>query len=256
MYVYDFMLEVTRRCNLKCEHCLRGCAQRLDMSREVITSALRSVDRIGCLTITGGEPSLKPEIIEDIIQTLVWHKTEIYSFYVVTNAVSTRNRIRFLEALDRLIQFCDEPDACSLQYSGDQYHRYVRGNPNLKHFEGYYVEQFGERYYKEVEFFHGSKSDYIREPLNEGNAAKNGVGNHDPEQQKPWEVSEYYGEFQVNEGHVYISANGNIVSNCNMSYERIDQEAKGNILKDNLEDVIRSFCIYEEEEDDAYSETA
>ena len=30
------MLEITRRCQLKCAHCMRGDAQNLDMSEEII----------------------------------------------------------------------------------------------------------------------------------------------------------------------------------------------------------------------------
>ena len=33
-------LEGTRRCNAKCDHCMRGEPQNLDMSREVIDNLL------------------------------------------------------------------------------------------------------------------------------------------------------------------------------------------------------------------------
>ena len=32
IYVESLVIEVTRRCNMRCEHCLRGDAQNLDIS--------------------------------------------------------------------------------------------------------------------------------------------------------------------------------------------------------------------------------
>ena len=63
MYVQDLILEVTRRCNMACEHCLRGDAQNMDMSTEVVDQILEHCDRIGAVTFSGGEPSLNIPLI-------------------------------------------------------------------------------------------------------------------------------------------------------------------------------------------------
>lgn len=250
MYVNNLVLEVTRRCNLKCGHCMRGSAQCVDMSNQVLFKTFYQISSVGCLTITGGEPFMKPEIIENIFQEIMRQGVRVDYFYIVTNAASTRNRIRVLEALHRLYQWCEEPEMCVLTYSGDQYHRYVRGEPKLNHFDGYLVEEFGERYWKDVEFFDGSKGDDIREPINEGRAAQTQVGRREPEKQVPWDVSMYDGEMnlQGDSEMVIIAANGNIGSCCNMSFKRFDAEARGNILTDSLEEVVRGFCVMEQEE--------
>lgn len=39
--LYNLMLEVTRKCNLKCKHCMRGAAQHLNMSAEVLEVVFR-----------------------------------------------------------------------------------------------------------------------------------------------------------------------------------------------------------------------
>ena len=36
MQVYSLILEVTRRCNMCCAHCLRGEAENIDMQKETI----------------------------------------------------------------------------------------------------------------------------------------------------------------------------------------------------------------------------
>ena len=43
---YNLMLEVTRRCNLQCEHCMRGEAQNIDMPTKILKKALTQFDEI------------------------------------------------------------------------------------------------------------------------------------------------------------------------------------------------------------------
>lgn len=55
--VYNLVIEVTRRCNMCCTHCLRGDAQDLDISDEVLETVARNIQP-SSVTFTGGEPSL------------------------------------------------------------------------------------------------------------------------------------------------------------------------------------------------------
>lgn len=63
MVIQNLVLEVTRRCNMACEHCLRGDAQNMDMSKEIIDEVLKSCNGINSVTFAGGEPSLNISII-------------------------------------------------------------------------------------------------------------------------------------------------------------------------------------------------
>ena len=84
--VDNIMFEITRRCNMSCEHCLRGDAQAMDISTEVIDAVLSKIDYIQQIAFTGGEPSLKPEIMQYILQKckeekilvkrMVWRRSE------------------------------------------------------------------------------------------------------------------------------------------------------------------------------------
>lgn len=81
MYISDVAIELTGRCNLKCEHCLRGPAQRKDISRETLLAFFQAVDSIDTLTLTGGEPSLVPHLIQDDGSIVVEdYLMEIYDF--------------------------------------------------------------------------------------------------------------------------------------------------------------------------------
>ena len=57
-YAYKVVIEVTRRCNMNCAHCLRGDAQNLDISIDVIDrffDAFANGADISTITFTGGE---------------------------------------------------------------------------------------------------------------------------------------------------------------------------------------------------------
>ena len=70
MHINNLMIEVTRRCNLKCDHCLRGDAQNKDISTEYIDALLDQVTSIGSVTFTGGEPFLATYIIDYFLNKL------------------------------------------------------------------------------------------------------------------------------------------------------------------------------------------
>ena len=87
--IQELILEVTRRCNMSCAHCLRGDAQALNMPREIIDKVLDSVESIGSVLFTGGEPSLNLEAIRYFFTKAEELGKLPYSFYIVT-AVFTR----------------------------------------------------------------------------------------------------------------------------------------------------------------------
>lgn len=54
IWVEQLCLEVTRRCNMGCAHCLRGDAQDVDISHAIIDEIFNQVDGIGQVTFTVG----------------------------------------------------------------------------------------------------------------------------------------------------------------------------------------------------------
>lgn len=254
IYASDFVLEVTRRCNLRCAHCLRGAVQRVDMSPQTIWNALKNIDEIGILTITGGEPSLKPEIIREIWNVLLSRGIHVGSFYVVTNAKSTYKRIEFLEALDKLYQWCDEPEQCTLCVSQDQFHNNLR-SPNMKYFAGNEVDDYGDKYWMDREYFRpNERTTYITNVIDDGRAKELQFGSVKAKLQKPWSVRRDNDDLHVFENEVYISANGKVTSCCDMSYKRIDEECIGNVNDEPLEDIILRNCEFDDDDEDMTGE--
>jgi MoaA/NifB/PqqE/SkfB family radical SAM enzyme len=206
-------------------------------------SALKGISHIGVLTLTGGEPSLKPEAIRNLYQILVTRGITVGCFYVVTNAKSTYRRKEFLEALDKLHGWTDDPGADSLVVSQDQFHNGLR-TPNMTGFDTVIDPYgYGDGYEEPREYFRPEQRRHdISKVLTEGRAATLGYGTEKPEEQSRWEVSTYDDKLYVEDQVVYVSSNGNVTSCCNMSYERIDKESKGNVNQQSLESIILGYC--------------
>ena len=87
--LYNLMLEVTRKCNLKCEHCMRGEPQNIDMSDEILKEVFRQVTEMYHLSLTGGEPFLAPQVIESMVDIIIDRKIRIHRCTTVDNSVWT-----------------------------------------------------------------------------------------------------------------------------------------------------------------------
>lgn len=81
----ELAIEVTRRCNMKCSHCMRGPAENHTISKEVVDRLFDEVSTIGTLLLTGGEPFLEPEMIDYIFDAIIKRNIPIIRISVVTN---------------------------------------------------------------------------------------------------------------------------------------------------------------------------
>jgi hypothetical protein len=204
----------------------------MDMPRHVMFRTLRDVSDIDTLTLTGGEPSMVPDTLDELRSEIICSRVNITRFYIVTNAHSTRNRGRFIEFLDWLHSYTDMDDENALVVSQDQFHR-AEHNPKFKGFE----TEWGD----DPPYFHRQeRQEYIYNVLNEGRAAELQTATTDRKEQRGWELTQWkeYGDIHVMENEVYVSANGNVTGCCDMAFKRIDREAYGNVLKEDLETII------------------
>lgn len=96
---YELIIEVTRRCNMHCAHCLRGDTEDQDVSFKVIDNTLKHFDSIGTISFTGGEPSLNIQAIKHALTYCKKHRIQVDSFFIATNG---------LENMDNLIKVCDK----------------------------------------------------------------------------------------------------------------------------------------------------
>lgn len=80
-------IEITRRCNMTCAHCLRGRAQPINIPLRRIDELLDQTEAIGRLIITGGEPTLNLPALQYIANSITRHGTPVMRVQIVTNGL-------------------------------------------------------------------------------------------------------------------------------------------------------------------------
>lgn len=109
-------LEITRRCNLECAHCLRGNRESKDMSDEVLNNIFLDISSIHELDFGGGEPLLAPNVIEKIVRIIKEKgiRIDIVSFTTNGTVMSKRH----IELLRQLKNIAD----LDVRLSHDKFH--------------------------------------------------------------------------------------------------------------------------------------
>lgn len=96
-YLY---LEITRRCNLECAHCLRGDRESKDISDEILNNIFSDISNIQKLDLGGGEPLLVPNVIEKIIKIILEKGIEVGKISFTTNGtVLAEQQIEIIQRL-------------------------------------------------------------------------------------------------------------------------------------------------------------
>jgi hypothetical protein len=120
MNINHLAVEVTRRCNIQCKHCVRGHAQNIDIPLEYIDTLLDQVTSINHFSPTGGEPSLNVPAIKHFIKGCKDRRIPINKFYISTNGINIKND--FVDVCLELYDMCTMKDCCRVQISNDKYH--------------------------------------------------------------------------------------------------------------------------------------
>lgn len=91
------MIELTRRCNMRCGHCFRGEAQNVDINCKHIDALLEQTEMIGELVLTGGEPTLNMDAMEYLLDRLCERGIPVLKFQLLTNGLIYSER--FIEIM-------------------------------------------------------------------------------------------------------------------------------------------------------------
>lgn len=233
MYVDDLMLEVTRKCNLRCEHCLRGNAQNKSMSRNIIDALFRHVDSVGTLTIGGGEPTLAIDVLWDVYNSILQNHVDIQNIYMVTNGKTLKREL--VQVFSQLYQRCSDNEVSGFAVSNDQYHVQQRGfTRNVYEYEELCYEnedEYGDYYYLPEDVFqtHTSEGSLYTSNVFARGRAKDWGGRHEDyldclkldNLRNPQSV---FGQF-------YVCYNGDVVGDSNMPYIDMKKYVRGNVTQ-------------------------
>lgn len=205
---------------MRCAHCLRGAAQRLDINEQFIDELLRHCDDgIGCLIFSGGEPTLNLNAIEHTLQVIRWRNIPLGGFYVVTNGKVYHRRLT--EILDNIYPYCDEPDLCGLAISDDMFHSEFQSPAFASNFQRY---QYLDNHYDfEREYFRAKDKqiDFTRTwLLNEGRAKS--LSGFTKQEFRDEEICISGNSLS---GILYLNAKGYLLDGCNWSYRSQEQKS-------------------------------
>ncbi len=121
----EIYLEITRRCQLKCAHCMRGDAQNVDMSYSIMDRLLEQTNSIDSIIFTGGEPTLNVDGMKYFLDGLIRNNIPLGKLSIVTNGVlQTQEIIKTLHGYyDWISQSENHKDVyIRLGVSDDKYH--------------------------------------------------------------------------------------------------------------------------------------
>ena len=221
------MFEITQKCNMACEHCLRGDARNVDMSFDIIDAILERVESIGQIGFTGGEPSLKPEIMRYILDGCKKRNIPVNSFYLATNAKEIKPE--FLHILIDWYAYClscdpyEAKEMSILAPSADEFHEYVpEENWNV-------LKAFS--FWDDCKDYMDGKSSANRILIDEGRAKKLSADDY---RKCPLVASKnvpatLWGDSLSIEELLYFSADGKVKTCCDTAYDN-DDYTIGNVF--------------------------
>ena len=128
--IMNLSLEVTRNCNFRCSHCLKGEPENKNLDFNVLGKIFKPGVAIESLQFTGGEVFLVPDVLHKIINFIINSEALISQVSIVTNGTCYTKGIEAdLEKLGKYVNRCNlmmdedvNPTPIILELSVDQYH--------------------------------------------------------------------------------------------------------------------------------------
>jgi uncharacterized beta-barrel protein YwiB (DUF1934 family) len=259
------VFELTRKCNMKCQHCLRGKAENKNISKEILNNFLSQVSFIGSITFGGGEPTLNLQGMRDIIESILINNVEVGNFYIVTNGKVFHKEL--IEICNFLYEeICWDNELSGLCVSDDIYHQ--KFHTSISSFshnkDRYYFECEEDVNYFDFETYArpyaklDKERDFLKYPnsiLKMGNAEQNNLGKRELQIYLPYKeeivTPDNVKFLKVRESELYLTYDGRIVVNCDLSYDLIDSDKYtiGNICIESLEEILNKLPLEEEEKE-------
>jgi len=235
-------IELTRRCNEKCAHCLRGDALDVDLSKEIIDSLFDNNDirLIENLLLSGGEPTMNGQALSYLVDKIIEKRVVIGTYRVIING--TYYDPLFGDAIKRLHEYIDRVGWNKLYnvmyansfgrigISQDQYHKEVKQEV---------LDKLNELPSKIIILDDEYNSEKL---LPYGRAFDNSLSSNIGNLSKLTDIEgsyiiNKYGNDGIQINKQYICANGNVCLDPNYPFKVLDEYKIGNVLEGSILDM-------------------
>lgn len=129
MILANLNLMITKNCNFKCRHCLRGDSENLDISSDTLNNIFRPKTVIFHLELNGGEVFSKPDLLRNIIDIIIKNRVLVLEVSIPTNGtLFTEEILSIIDRLNSYVIFCNTIRGFSkrigvnIDLSKDDYH--------------------------------------------------------------------------------------------------------------------------------------
>lgn len=243
---HELALEITRRCNKKCAHCLRGEAQNITMTHDMIDKIIDDVEDVTRLVLFSGEVLLEIDTIDYLVQKILSSHWTTRYIELTTNGTICDKRI-----VDLLESFCIRRDGnyAVIRVSNDQFH-----NPEEYKKAYAFYEQLVTKANKRIQAANKTSKIILKYVLSEGSEiqrleyignAKNIIDKGNDFKHGLFDTlypNNYGHRIKIVDGVIpcalQICANGNISYEEPLDYITLDAISFGNVLQGNLADII------------------
>ena len=202
--INNLIIEVGRRCNRLCDHCLRGKSEDVTIEMKYVEKVFSQISHIGCITFSGGEPTLYGKEIEKIVDYIIENEISVNDFYVASNGEIYSHDL--MCALVKLYAYIMDKkgyvEVSCYDVSDDQFH-----NPSDD-----VVNKLSA-----FSFFNKRRDIPRQGIINEGLASDNGIGYRYLDYDKKFYV-ERYGDDDLCVDLMYLNALGYLYADCDYSY--------------------------------------
>lgn len=238
-------IEITRKCNKNCAHCMRGESQNLSITPLIIDKIFENIEDCGMMSLMGGETLLETQLIDYLVDKIInnWNTHHIQ--------LTTNGTIRDKTIIDILKKFCESGTnkEALLIISNDEFHN----QNDSKETYNFYNELLGN--YGRITLECKDDLDNIKYT---GRAVKY-IDEH-PETSENYLVAIPFLQkhrIKVVDDFIYCSlyvcANGNVYLDEEISFELLDSLSFGNIsnktladmIKENNDECLLTCCDYE-----------
>lgn len=250
--LHDLAIETTRRCNLKCEHCMRGESQNIDISKEIIDIILNNdeIQRIDHICFSGGEPTLNPNIIIYTIDKIIAENIDVLEIAMVTNGQIFNKDL--VEAFNRFNEYRNQKNKQQIMinnsdFSTDVLESLIQGNTKGGHARiTFSVDKFHYPVSQEIrdnyqKYAKGLKITEIS--IKDEDIYKTGFSKIGKEFDYKLDQIKYYktGDCYMVFDNIYITATGYITSEGMGQYSDMDRINMGELSNITLSKVLATY---------------